>query len=122
VETSAGDESLPRLRLIGLSAEQLLIELADLLNRRLQFLIIRQTTFHLRNLFFTEADLARALAGIADREDSNGVTFTAVALRAAGAMTDDAFEQGAAENVGSVGESRGEAIAFAGNLGMFHYL
>jgi hypothetical protein len=61
------------------------------------------------------------LAGIADCEDGNGVTFTAVALGATGAVADDAFEQGAAENVGGVGESRSKAIALAGNLGLFHY-
>ena len=122
METSAGDESLPRLRLVGLGAEQLLIELADLLNRGLQFLIIRQTTLHLRDLFLTEADLASASAGIADCEDGNGVTFAAVALGTAGAVTDDAFEQRAAENVGGVGESRGKAIALAGNRRLFHYI
>jgi hypothetical protein len=122
VETSVGDESLPCLRLVGFGAEQLLIEFADLLNRGLQFLIIRQTTFDLRDLLLTEADLSRALAGVSDCEDGNGVTFAAVALRAAGAVADDAFEQGAAENVGGVGESRSEAIAFVGELFMFHYI
>jgi len=122
VERSAEDESIPRLRLVGFGAEQLLIEFADLLNRGLQFLIIRQTPFHLRDLLFAEADLSRALAGIADCEDGNGVTFAAVALGAAGAVADDAFEQGTAENVGGVGESRSEAIAFVGKLFMFHYI
>jgi hypothetical protein len=119
VETSAGDESLaapPATRLVGLGTQPLLIELADLLNRRLQFLIIRETTPHLRDLLFTKADLARALAGIADRQDRNGVTFATVALGTAGAVADDAFEQGAAENVAGIGEMRGKAVAFAGDL------
>jgi len=84
-------------------------------------LIIRQTTLYLRDLLLTEADLARALAGIADREDRNRVTFATVALGAAGAVADDAFEQGAAENVAGVGEARGEAIASANYLRLVHY-
>jgi hypothetical protein len=72
-------------------------------------------------LLFAETDLARALAGIADREDRHGVTFAAVALGAAGAVADDALEQGAAENAGGVGEARGKAVAPVGNLLMFHY-
>jgi hypothetical protein len=116
---SVGDESLtapPAVRLVGLGAQQLLIEFADLLNRGFQFLIIRQTTFDLRDLLLTEADLARALTRIADREDSNGVTFATVALGTAGAVADDAFKQGAAENVGGVGETRSQAVAFAEDL------
>ena len=50
--------------------------------------------------------MARALAGIADREDGNGVTFAAVALGTAGAVADDAMEQGAAKNVAGVGETQ----------------
>jgi hypothetical protein len=95
VETSAGDESLtapPAARLVGLGTQQLLIKLADLLNRRLQFLIIRQTALHMRNLLLTEADLARETAGIADCEERNGVPFATLALGAAGAVPDDAFE------------------------------
>jgi hypothetical protein len=122
VETSAGDESLPCLRLVGFGTQQLLIEFADLLNRGLQLLIIRQTTLHLRDLFLAEADLSRALARVSDSEDGNGVTFTTVALRAAGAVADDALEQGAAKNVGGVGESRGKAVNFAAELRPFHYI
>jgi hypothetical protein len=119
VETSVGDESLsaaPAARLVGLGAQQLLIEFADLLNYSLQFLIIRQTTLHLRDLLFTEADLAGAWPGIADGEDRNWVTFAAVALGATGAVADDALEQGAAENVAGVGEMGSKAVAFAGEF------
>jgi hypothetical protein len=123
VEKSVGDESLsaaPAARLVGLGAQQLLIEFADLLNHSLQFLIIRQTALHLRDLLFTEADLAGAWPGIADGEDRNGVTFAAVALGATGAVADDALEQGSAENVGGAGEMGSKAVAFAGKFGLFH--
>ena len=85
-------------------------------------MIIRQATLHLGDLFLTEADLARALAGIADREDGNGMTFAAVALGTAGAVADDAIEQGAAKNVAGVGKTRDKAVAFAGDLRLFHYI
>ena len=68
-----------------------------------------------------EADLARASAGIADREDGYGVTFATDALGAAGAVANDAFEQGSAEDVAGVGEARGKAVAFAGRVLLFHY-
>ena len=75
----------------------------------------------MRDLFRLEADLARASAGIADREHRYGVTFATVALGAAGAVANNAFEQGSAQDVASVGEARGKAVAFAGGLLMFHY-
>jgi len=105
----------------GIGAQQLPIEFADLLHGGLQLPIIRQTTLHIGDLVLTEADLARAFGGIADREDRYGVTFAAVAPGAAGAVTDEAPQQGAAEDVAGAGEARGKAIAFAGSLRLFHY-
>jgi hypothetical protein len=67
--------------------------------------IVLQTTLHMRNLFLAEADLARASAGITNSQDGYRVTLAAVALGAAGAVTDDAFEQGAAEEVSGFGET-----------------
>jgi hypothetical protein len=49
------------------------------------------------------------------------MTFTTSALEAAGTVADDAFEQGAAENVGGAGTARGKAIALASELRLFHY-
>ena len=93
-----------------------------LLNGGLQFLIIRQRTLHITDLLPAQADLSGTSAGIADSEDGDGVAFTASALEAAGTVADDAFEQGAAEQVGGGGEARGEAIALASDLLLFHYL
>jgi hypothetical protein len=87
----------------------------------LQLPVIRQTTLHIGDLVLTEADLERAFAGIADREDGYGVTFAAVAPGAAGAVTDEALEQGAAEDVAGAGEARGKATAFADGPRLFHY-
>jgi len=49
------------------------------------------------------------------------VTLATVAPGAAGAVANDALEQGAAENVAGVGKARGKAIAFTGSLRLFHY-
>jgi len=72
-------------------------------------------------LFLTEADLARAPAGITDRENGYGVTFAAVACGAAGAVANDTPEQGSAEDVSGVGQARGEAVAPADSRRLFHY-
>ena len=92
-----------------------------LLNGGLQFLIIRQTTLHITDLLPAQADLSGASAGIADGEDRDGMAFATSALEAAGTVADDAFEQGAAEQVGGGGKARGKAVAFAVELRLFHY-
>jgi hypothetical protein len=48
------------------------------------------------------------------------MTFAAVAHRAAGAVANDAIEQGSAEDVGGVGEARDEEVASAGERFLFH--
>jgi hypothetical protein len=73
-----------------------------------------------RNLFLTEADLACASPRIADRENGYGMTLAAVAYGAAGAVADDAVEQGATEDVGGVGEARDQQIASSGEHFLFH--
>jgi hypothetical protein len=70
----------------------LLVKLTDLLNSRLELLIIRQTTLYMSNLLFAEADLASASTGIADGEHRYGMPFTTLALGAARAMTNDSLE------------------------------
>ena len=100
------------LLLSGFGAQQLLVNLADLLNGRFQFVKVGQTTFYMRDLILTETDLADARAGIADGENRYGMSFAAIALGAARAMPDDPLKQGTAEDVLGAGEARGEAIAF----------
>ena len=74
----------------------------------------------MRNLVLTEADLTCASPRIADRENGYGMTFAAVAHGTAGAVADDAIEQGATEDVGGVGEARGQEVAPAGECLLFH--
>ena len=50
------------------------------------------------------------------------MSFATIALGTASTVTDDAFEQGAAEDVPGMGKTRGEAVAFAESRRMFHYL
>ena len=64
------------------------------------------------DLILTETDLADARAWIADGENRYGMSFAAIALGTARAVSDDALEQGAAEDVLGAGEARSEAITF----------
>jgi len=64
------------------------------------------------DLILPETDLADARAGIADGENRYGMSFAAIALGTARAVTNDSLEQGAAKDVPGAGEARGEAIAF----------
>lgn len=48
------------------------------------------------------------------------MAFATVAFGAAGAVVDDAIEQGAAEDVAGIGEARGKAVTFVGNRRLFH--
>ena len=99
-----------------------MVNLADLLNGRFQLLVVGQTTLYMSDLILTETDLADACAGIADGENRYGMSFAAIALGTARAVTDDALEQGAAEDVLGAGEGLGEAIAFAEGGLLIHYL
>ena len=74
----------------------------------------------MRDLFLAEADLTRASAGIADGQDRYRVSLAAVALGAAGAVTDGAIQQGAAEEVSGFGETSGEPVELTGCLLCFH--
>jgi len=65
----------------------------------------------MRDLLVGKTDLANDGAGVADGEDGDGVAFAAGAFWAAGAMTDGALEEGAAEDIGGIGEACEEAVA-----------
>ena len=109
------------LLVVVLGAQKLLVKLTDLLNSRLELLIVGQTTLHMSNLLFAETDLASASTGMGDGENRYGMSFAAIALGTARAVTDDALEQGAAEDVPGAGEGLGEAIAFAEGCRVLHY-
>lgn len=52
-----------------------------------------------------------AAAGITDSENRDRVSFTALALGAALAMSDDPFEQGAAQDIARLGKASDESVS-----------
>jgi hypothetical protein len=99
----------------------LLIDLADLLNRRFELLIFGQTALHISNLFFAETNLTNAPAGITDSENRNGMSFPTITLGAAGAVTDDPLEERAANDISGIREGCRKAITFSKNGFSIHY-
>lgn len=74
-----------------------MVDLADRLDRLLQFLIIIQPTANLGNPFATHTDLPGASAGVAHRQNEDPVPFAARAFRAIFGMSDRALQQRATE-------------------------
>jgi hypothetical protein len=71
-------------------------------------------------LFGGKADLFGTTAGIGDGQDPDGMAGAAGTGGATGAVTDDAVEQGAAEDLGGGGEGGGEFGAGIGDLRLLH--
>jgi hypothetical protein len=104
-----------------LGAQQLLIELADLFQRRFQGVIVFQTLLHMRCLLFTQTDLVHATTWITDGENGNGMPAPAVApLAAPGTVTDLALKQGAAQDIAGFGKLRQQPVPFADDLLLRH--
>src|SRR5262245_42617769 len=76
-----------------------MIELADRLDRLLQFLIVVQPAAHFSNALATNTDLARASARIRHRQNKYLVPFTTRALRAALGVSDGALQQRSAQQL-----------------------
>jgi hypothetical protein len=76
-----------------------MIELTNLLDRLLQFLIVAQPTANLGNPFATDADLARASASITDRNYRDRMALTTLAFRTATLVTDNPLQQRAAQEL-----------------------
>jgi len=76
-----------------------MIELADVLDRLLQLLIIVQPAANLGDPFPTHADLLRPSTSIAHRHNKYPVSFTACAFRAIFGVSDCAFQQRAAQHL-----------------------
>jgi hypothetical protein len=81
-----------------LRAQQRVIELADRFNRFLQLVVIAQPAPHLVDLLAPQAELARAPAGIADRQNPQRVSATAGADRTAAAVTHRPLDQRTAQH------------------------
>src|ERR1700693_2798555 len=104
-----------RVRLIGRSGlavalrpKQFVVEFTDALQGGLEFLVIAQPLLDQGLLFFGEADLLVAAAGIADGQHPDEMALAANTDGAAGAMADASAEQGATKNLGGGGEGGSE--------------
>jgi len=89
----------PGFRRSRIWAQQLVIELANLFDRVLQFLIITQPSLNLGNSLPTHAELLSASAPVAYRQHWDCVAFASLALRAATLVADDAVQQCAAQQL-----------------------
>ena len=76
---------------------------------------------YLSDFLRREADLTNDAAGIAGGEHGDGVAFAAGAFGTAGAMADDAQEQGAAEDLAGLGELSEKALAPLDDPLMIHH-
>ena len=71
----------------------MMIELADRLDRRLQFLVIAQPAAYFWNSLAPHAELARAPTGVAHRQNADLVPFAALTFRAAFGMPHNTLQQ-----------------------------
>src|SRR5437899_1053077 len=88
---------LPALCRGFLRTQQIVVELADRLDRLLQLLIIIEPAANLGNAFATHADLPGASAGVAHRQNEDPVPFAARAFRAIFGMSDRALQKRATQ-------------------------
>src|ERR1700731_3353580 len=76
-----------------------MIELANSLDRLLEFLVIAQPAANLGNPFATHAKLPSASTRVAHRQNEDLVSFAARAFRAAFGMSDGTLQQRATEHL-----------------------
>ena len=76
-----------------------MIELADVLDRLLQLLIVVQPAPNLRHSLATHAELLRSPAGVGQGQHEHLVPFAARAFRAALSMSDPTLQQRAAQQL-----------------------
>ena len=83
----------PRAPSMWLRTQQLMIELADVLDRPLQLLIIVEPAANLGDPLATHAELLRAPASVSHGQHEHLMPFAARAFRAALGVSDDAVQQ-----------------------------
>ena len=105
---------------VALRPKQFVVEFTDALQGGLEFLVIAQPLLDEGLLFFGEADLFVAAAGIADGQHPDEMAFTASTDGAAGAMADTAAEQGATKNLGGGREGGSELGAGVDDCFVLH--
>src|SRR6201993_4694310 len=88
--------SPPRAPAMRLRTQQLMIELADLLDRLFQLLVIVEPTANLGDPLATHTDLLRTPARVGHSQDKHLVPFAARALRTVFAVPNGALQQRAA--------------------------
>src|SRR5919197_3093816 len=94
-----------------LRTQQLMIELANGLDRPLQPLVIVQPAANLGNPLATDADLLRTSTSIGHRQNEHPVSLAARAFRAALGMSDGALQQRAAQQLASDRQLADELVA-----------
>jgi len=77
----------------------MMVELADRLESALQLLVVAQPALHLGDLFAAQAELARAPAGIAHRQNRDRVPSPTRAFRAAAGMANHALKKRPAQDL-----------------------
>src|SRR5215471_3063103 len=111
----------PALRRGLFRTQQLVVDLANNLDRLLQLLIVAQPAAHLGHPFAAQAELARASTGVAHSENRERVTFAARAFRASGGMVADRpLEQRAAQDLAGHGEPIEQLLARCQSSMMSH--
>ena len=103
-----------------LRTQQLQIQLADALQGIFQFAVVAEPLLDERFLLGGKAELFGTAAGIGDRQDPDGMSLALGANGATSAVTDDAVEQGAAEDVGDGRERGGELGTGIRDSRVFH--
>jgi hypothetical protein len=99
----------------------MMVQFADGFQDGLHLVIVVQPLLDQGFLLGAETDLPGSPAGIADAEDQGGVAAAGGALGAALAMANGAFQQGAAEEEGEVGEASEELLAGGGDGALIHH-
>src|SRR5271169_2608573 len=111
----------PALRRGPFRTQQLVVELANDLDRLLQFLIIAQPAAHLGNPPAAQAELARAPARVAHGENRERMAFAAGAFCASpGVVADGALKQRAAQNLAGHGKSDEQLLPLRNGCVMSH--
>ena len=98
----------------------MLVEFADLFQRRFQGVIVLQTLLYMGGLFLAETDLMHAAAGITNSENGDRMSTAAFAVLATLAVADGAVQQRAAQDVTGFGKPGQKAVALADDLLLIH--
>src|SRR6185369_4561666 len=91
--------------------QQLMIELANRLDRLLELLVVGQPATHLGNALAPHAQLPHASAPVAHGENMHLVAFAARAFRAAALVPNRALQQRAAQKLASNRQLRNKLLA-----------